>query len=259
MTAVRKQTEFWKGCKSDTNTIRVEVKYLPNSSTPNNHLIWEDQTFLNGWNKPSSDWCEHLCGYHDRLYNLKYPQEIQVQIDCACVKKFKNGQERDCTQENWTNQLSNESKRTLWHNGNFRVSAGAFPAIPPPLPHTLLQRFLLFSLFIALRTIFLRRRYPAANFPNPMSEYEPLDYDAPNSLLMFTIDSDYMSLHLSPNNNGYTLSPFDHSSTSNNASGAYPPLIHLLDHPPILAKLEYRTFPESQCPKSNPSSTPYSR
>ena len=32
----------------------------------------------------------------------------------------KNCQERDCMQENWTNQLSNESKRTLWHNGKKR-------------------------------------------------------------------------------------------------------------------------------------------
>jgi hypothetical protein len=52
------------------------------------------------------------------------------------------------------------------------------------------------------------------DFPAPVNEYEPSDYDAPNqpvSLLMFTNDSDYMSPHFSPS--------FDHSSPSSNASG----------------------------------------
>ena len=187
-------------------------------------LPTKDQRFLNGWNKQQSDWREHLCGYHDRLYNLKYPQEIHGQIGCACVKKFKNGQERDCMQENWTNQLSNESKRTLWHNGNFRVSAGASPAIPPPLPHALLKRLLLFSLFRSTHDYLFQATISTRwTSPNPMNEYEHLDYDAPNepsSLLMFTNDSDYFSPHFSPNNNRSTLSPFDHSLTSSNASGA---------------------------------------
>ena len=93
------------------------------------------------------------------------------------------------------------------------------------LPHTSsYKRFLLFSLFIALTTIFFRRRYPVAELsPNPMNDYEPLDYDPPNestSSLMFTNDSDYMSSRFSANNNRSTLLPFDHSSTSSNASGA---------------------------------------
>jgi hypothetical protein len=60
------------------------------------------------------------------------------------------------------------------------------------------------------------------DLPNPMNEYEPYNYDAPNqpaSLLMFTNDSDYMSPHFSPNNRS-TRSPFDHSSPSSNVSGA---------------------------------------
>ena len=55
------------------------------------------------------------------------------------------------------------------------------------------------------------------DFPVPVNEYEPSDYDAPNqpvSLLMFTNDSDYMSPHFSPNNTS-----FDHSSPSSNTSG----------------------------------------
>ena len=86
----------------------------------------------------------------------------------------------------------------------------------PPLPHT-------FSLFTALTTIFFRRQYPAAELSNPKSEYEPLDYDAPDQpsiLLMFTNDADYFSPHFSPKNNRSTLSSIDHSSSSKNASGA---------------------------------------
>ena len=49
------------------------------------------------------------------------------------------------------------------------------------------------------------------NLPNPMSEYEPLDYDAPDQpsfLLMLTNDSDYMSPHyFSPNNNTHLDNP----------------------------------------------------
>ena len=57
-------------------------------------------------------------------------------------------------------------------------------------------------------------------FPSPMNDYDPSDYDAPNELasfLMFTIKSDYMSPQFSPNNR-CILSPFDHSPPSSNAS-----------------------------------------
>jgi len=67
-----------------------------------------------------------------------------------------------------------------------------------------------------------------------MNEYESLDYDAPiqpTSLLMFTNDSDYMSPHFSLNNNRSTLSPFDHSFPSSNASGADENNITHLDRP----------------------------
>jgi hypothetical protein len=60
------------------------------------------------------------------------------------------------------------------------------------------------------------------DFPTPINEYEPLDYDVPNQpacLLMFTNHSDYMSPPFSLHNI-FTLSPFDHSSPFSNASGA---------------------------------------
>ena len=128
-----------------------------------------------------------------------------------------------------------------------------------------------------------------------MNKYEPLDYDAPNepsSLLVFTNDSDYMSPHFSLNNNWSTLSLFNHSSTSSNASGAnennntyldnlrcsrpssvasnYPspailfsPLPTFDPSPRLSVNLSQiwipHLFPKSQRPKSNSSSTPYSR
>ena len=55
-----------------------------------------------------------------------------------------------------------------------------------------------------------------------MSEYEALDYDAPNQLSsssMFTIDSDYMSPPLFSQQQQINSFPFDHSSPSSNASG----------------------------------------
>ena len=89
--------------------------------------------------------------------------------------------------------------------------------------HLLLHRFLLFSLFTALRIFFSFDDIQLQDFLNSMNEYEPLDYDVPNepsSLLVFTNDSNYMSPHFSPNNKRSTLSPFDNSSPSSMASGA---------------------------------------
>ena len=94
----------------------------------------------------------------------------------------------------------------------------------PPLPHALLTTLLPFSLFRSTHDYLFQATISTCwTSPNPMNEYEHLDYDAPNEpscLLMFTNDSDYFSPHFSPNNNRSTLSPFDHSSTSSNASGA---------------------------------------
>ena len=94
----------------------------------------------------------------------------------------------------------------------------------PPLPHTSSYNGSYYSPYSQHSELsFSGDDIQLQDFPNPMNEYEPLDYDAPNqpsSLLMFTNDSDYMSPHFSPNNNRSTLSPFDPSSPSSNASGA---------------------------------------
>ena len=99
------------------------------------------------------------------------------------------------------------------------------------------------------------------DFPNSMSEYEPLDYDAPNqpaSLLMFTNDSDYMSPHFSPNN-ASTRSPFDHGSPSSNASGADENNIDHLDDlrrsrpSSVASNYPSPALPSSPQPTFNPS------
>jgi hypothetical protein len=90
----------------------------------------------------------------------------------------------------------------------------------PPLPHTSSYNGSYYSPYSQRSELsFSGDDIQLQDLPNPMSEYEPLDYDAPNqpaSLLMFTNDSDYMSPHFSLNNRS-TRSPFDHSSPSNGA------------------------------------------
>ena len=99
----------------------------------------------------------------------------------------------------------------------------AAPITSPPLPHTSSYNGSYYSPYSQHSELsFSGDDIQLQDFPNPMNEYEPLDYDAPNqpaSLLMFTNDSDYMSPHFSPNNRS-TRSPFDHSSPSSNTSGA---------------------------------------
>lgn len=98
----------------------------------------------------------------------------------------------------------------------------AAPITSPPLPHTSSYNGSYYSPYSQHSELsFSGDDIQLQDFPNPMNEYEPLDYDPPTdqptSLLMFTNNSDYMSPHFSPNNRS---TPFDHSSPSSNASGA---------------------------------------
>ena len=92
------------------------------------------------------------------------------------------------------------------------------PATPPPLPHTLLHRFLLFSLFTTLTTIFFQAtRSSCRTFKIPWTSTNlwtttRLTNHLPCWCSVFTNDSDYTSPRFPPNNNS--------SSPSKNASGA---------------------------------------
>ena len=120
MTAIRKQTESGKGVNQLRIQSRVEAKHLPNCSTPSNTISSNKRPNVLKRLKQTTEWLARTSLWLPRQalqLEVLYPQEIHLQIGCACVKMLKNGQERDCMQENWTNQLSNESKRTLWQNG----------------------------------------------------------------------------------------------------------------------------------------------
>ena len=92
----------------------------------------------------------------------------------------------------------------------------------PPLPHTPSYNGSYYSPYSQHSELsFSGDDIQLQDFPGPMNEYDPLDYDVPNqpaSFLMLTNDSDYMSSHFSPSTRS-TRSPFDHSSPSSNASG----------------------------------------
>ena len=70
--------------------------------------------------------------------------------------------------------------------------------LPALTSHLLLQRFLLFSLFTALRTILLRRRYPAAGLPSSYERVRTFGLRRTQSTSLSTHVHKRFRLHVSP-------------------------------------------------------------
>jgi hypothetical protein len=145
---------------------------------------------------------------------------------------------------------------------DYQAFDSAPPITSPPLPHTPSYNGSYYSPYSQHSELsFSGEDIQLQDFPGPMNEYEPLDYDPPNqpaSLLMFTNDSDYMSPHFSPNNRS-TRSPLDHGSPSSNASGPDDSNINHLDDPrrsrPSSVASNYHSpaLPSSPQPTFDPS------